>query len=84
MYNPQKSFAPFTLYSLYLKLEPVTFPNVKKNVWNNTEILYGYVETNTQVSEFTRQLYWNFPKIHIFPQILQNAWKCIMFIDKTL
>ena len=47
-YAPQKRFAPITIYSLYLKLwEYVTLPNVKKIVWNNTEILYRYVETNT-------------------------------------
>ena len=47
---------------------------MKKNVWNNTEIMYEYVETNTQISEFTRQLVWKFQNEH-FPKILQNARK---------
>ena len=59
------------LSSMYLKLgESVTLPNVKKYVWNNKEILYGYVTTNIQISEFTRFIILEIPKIHIFPKIL--------------
>ena len=55
IYFSKKSLAPLALYSLYSKLaESITLPIVKKNVWNNTEILYKYVKTNTHISEFTR------------------------------
>ena len=43
----KNSFAPLSIYSLYLKLAEsahVTLPNVKKTVSNNAEIMYGYVE----------------------------------------
>ena len=58
----------YTVYSLYLKLkESVTFPNVKENVWNNIEILLGYVLTNKQILKFIWQLIWKFPKFIFFP-----------------
>ena len=58
---------------LFLKLlESVTFPNVKKNKWNNREIMYWFVETNTQILiHSTIRL--EIPKIHIFPKFLQNS-----------
>ena len=40
-----------------------------------TEIMFGYVETNSQIFEFTRQLVWKFLRFTIFPKILQNARK---------
>ena len=57
-----------------------------KHVWNNTEILYGYVETDTQNFEFTRQLQCSLEisKIHIFQKFYKMLEKFIMFIDKTL
>ena len=80
-----KMFEALTLFSLYLKLwESVTLPNVEKNVWNNTEIMYGYVETNTQISECTRQLIWKLPKFTFFPKFCNMLEKFIMFIEKTL
>ena len=60
-------------FLFFIKLwESVTLPNVKKNVWNNTEIMYWYVETNTHIFEFTRQLVLKFQNSH-FPQ---NFAKC--------
>ena len=43
MYTPQKRFATLTFYYLYSKFTLfVTFLNVKQNIWNNEEILYGH------------------------------------------
>ena len=46
--------------------------------------MYVYVETNTQIFEFTRQLFWEFEKFTFFPKFCKMLEKCIMFIDKTL
>ena len=47
----KKGFAPLQLYSLQLKrAEYVTLSNVKKNIWENTEMLYGNVKTNSPIS----------------------------------
>ena len=78
LYTHQKSFEPLALYSLYLKLSCIKYMYVVNewmNEWNNTKILYGYVETNTRISYFNQQLFLKFKKIHIFPKILQIARK---------
>ena len=79
-----KSFAPFTLYSLYFKIcESVTLQNVKKNV-GNTEIVYRYDETNSQISEFAPQLFWKFPKFKFSQKFCKISGTFIMFIEKAL
>ena len=72
----------FVLFSNFW--ESITLPNVKQNVWNNTENIYGYVETNTQIFAFTWRLVWKFPKFTFFPKFWKMLQKLIMFIDKTL
>ena len=46
--------------------------------------VYGYVETNTQISEFIQHLVWKIPKFTSFPKFWKMLEKLIMFIDKTL
>ena len=77
----KKSFAPITLYSLYLKLwESVTLPKVKKNVWNITEIFYGYVET---IHKFLNSLNNNFGNSQNSHLNLQNViWILIKIVIK--
>ena len=80
IYTSQKSFSPLTLY-LHLKLsESVTVPNVKENVWNNTDwnkvLVCGNIYTNFWIHSTIILV---ILKIHIFPIILQNAKKIILY-----
>ena len=70
-------------FVLFLRFwESVTLRNVNKNVLNNTEIMFGYVETNTHIFELTRQLVWKLPKFTFFPKFCKMLEKIFYSLIK--
>ena len=69
---------------LYFTFRVCNFAKWEEIFWNNTEIFYGYVETNSLIFKFTRQLNLKFQKLKIFKKYCLLMGKFIMFIDGTL
>ena len=63
----------YTIFFVFKSLRVCNFAKLEENIYAKIQkIMYGYVETNTQISEFTQHLVWKFHKFTFF----RNVAKC--------
>ena len=77
VYSPKKFCNIYTIFFVFKTVRVCNFAKCEKNVWNNTTTLYGYVNTNTQISEFIRKLFWKFLKF-TFSQNFAKCWDILL------